>query len=97
MADYCGATELKTRLDISGSGYDTDAGDASATAAAAGIDQHPRADGQVCSHGGGAYTYNSDAVDGRTLIVGCAAAVGDDAGERRPDRRLRRVRTGCGR
>ena len=54
MADYCSATELKTRLDISGSGYDTTLATL-ATAASRWIDQHRRcADGRVCSHGGGA-------------------------------------------
>ena len=69
MADYCSATELKTRLDISGSGYDTTLATL-ATAASRWIDQHCRVptDGFAATAAAHGY-YNSDAVDGRTLVL----------------------------
>ena len=69
MADYCSATELKTRLDISGSGYDTTLATL-ATAASRWIDQHCRVptDGFAATAAAHRY-YNSDAVDGRTLVL----------------------------
>lgn len=67
MADYCTAAELKTRLDISGSSYDTQLA-AIVTAASRWIDQHCRVvtDGFAASAAAHRY-YGSDAIDGRTL------------------------------
>lgn len=67
MADYCTASELKARLDITGSSYDTQLAEI-VTAASRWIDQHCRVpvDGFKATTAAHRY-FGSDAVDGQTL------------------------------